>query len=69
MNNVKNWLHGSRDSIEKNETAFLEEQGDLIAVVRKPRTPLRRFFDRYEILQRLYFFRDGKVSARYTSKS
>lgn len=65
MNNVNNWLEGSRGAIEGEETKFLKENDDLIAVVGKPKTPFRRFIDRYKVLQRLNLFRDKKVSACY----
>lgn len=63
VKNVNNWLEGSGGAIEGEEIKFLQENDDLIAVVGKPKTPFRRFIDRYKVLQRLNLFRDKKVSA------
>ena len=66
VENVNNWLEGSGGAIEGEETKFLKENDDLIAVVGKPKAPFRRLIDRYKVLQRLNLFRDKRVSACYT---
>ena len=50
--NVMKWIKGANKKvIEKEEQAFLYKEGDLIPVVPKARTPLRRFIDQFDILR------------------
>lgn len=63
VSNVKKWIEGANKKvIEKEEQAFLQKDGDLIPVVPKARTPLRRFIDKFDILRLPSCLRNRKVS-------
>ena len=63
VSNVKTWIKDANEKvIEKEEQAFLDKDGDLIPVVPKARTPLRRFIDKFDILRLPSCLRDRKVS-------
>ena len=52
VSNVLKWIVGANKKvIEKDEQDFLHKDGDLIPVVPKARTPLRRFIDQFDILR------------------
>ena len=63
VSNVKRWIKSANEKpIEKEELEFLEKKGDLIPVVPKARTPLRRFIDKFDILRLPSCLRDREVS-------
>lgn len=59
--NVKNWLDSSNGAIKDEEAAFIEQEGDLIAIVPRVKTPLRRFIDKFPSIRKISCFRDRKV--------
>lgn len=61
IKNVKQWLDNARRPIEPNEVAFLENQEDLVPVVSKERTPLRRFIDKFNLVRLMSCIRERKV--------
>lgn len=66
---MRNWLEASNDAIEDKEKKFIDVDGDLIPIVPKLKTPLRRFIDRFEILKQISCLTDRKVSPRRTPKT
>ena len=63
VSNVKKWIEGANKKvIEKEEQEFLQKDGDLIPVVPKARTPLRRFIDKFDILRLPNCLRNREVS-------
>ena len=65
IENVKNWLSNMNGPINEKEAAFIEQQGDLFAVVTNPKTPLRRFLDRISFFDAVPCFRPKKVCFAY----
>ena len=62
VSNVMKWIENANEKvIEKEEQAFLYKEGDLIPVVPKARTPLRRFIDHFDILRLPRCLRDRAV--------
>ena len=62
VSNVTKWIKNANEKvIEKEEQQFLYKEGDLIPVVPKARTPLRRFIDHFEILRLPPCLRDRAV--------
>ena len=62
ISNVKKWIEGANKKvIEKEEQEFLHKDWDLIPVVPKARTPLRRFIDKFDILRLPPCLRDRVV--------
>ena len=62
VSNVTNWIGGANEkAIEKIEQQFLYKEGDLIPVVPKARTPLRRFIDHFDFLRLPFCLRDRAV--------
>ena len=65
INNVRQWLDNANDPIAEEEVTFVrkaDQEDDLIPVVSKPKTPLRRFIDRSTLLRLPTCFRERKVS-------
>lgn len=62
IKNVNQWLENAKFPIEPKEVAFLEDHKDLIPVVSKERTPLRRFIDRFDLVKLISCIRERKVS-------
>ena len=62
VRNVKTWLKNSNGAIVDTETGFIEKTGDLIPVVSKNKTPMRRFFDRFDATKKIPCFTNRKVS-------
>ena len=63
VSNVEKWIEGANKKvIEKEEQEFLRKDGDLIPVVPKARTPLRRFIDKFDILRLPSCLRNREVS-------
>lgn len=60
IKNVRNWFEASNDAIVDKEREFIDVDGDLIPIVPKLKTPLHRFFDRFEILKRISCLKDRK---------
>ena len=67
---MKRWFtnHGqSRDgtgtsgAIRPNETSFIKTEGDLVSLVPKLKTPLRRWLDRFDTFLSLKFIQIKKV--------
>lgn len=50
IRNVKQWLTNANSAIDSEEVEFIQNVDDLVPVVPKPKTPLRRWIDRYDIL-------------------
>ena len=66
INNIRTWLYNNNGAIKREEIKFVGEDhdpipGDLMPVVPRQRTPLRRFIDRYQISRILPCFRERKV--------
>lgn len=81
VSNVLKWIEGANKKvIEKDEQEFLQKDWDLIPVVPKARTPLRRFIDHFDVLrlprclrnrvlnQRLYSEEDFEMTSTVYSK-
>lgn len=69
IKNVKTRLSNTNGPIRKEEAAFIEQEGDLIAVVAKEKTPLRRGLERIGLFEALCCFRVGHVSFAYRPAS
>ena len=66
VSNVKKWIEGANKKvIEKEEQQYLDKDWDLIPVVPKARTPLRRFIDKFDILRLPGCLRNRKVGALF----
>lgn len=61
IRNVKNWLHNNNNPIDWEEANFIQQEGDLIPVVPRVKTPLRRFVDKFPSIRKISCFRDRKV--------
>ena len=61
IENVKRWLHDANYPVKEKERQFINKDGDLIPVVPKTKTPLRRLFDRYDWMKKPGFIRQRKV--------
>ena len=68
VENVVQWLENAKNPIRKEEVAYLKAQEDLIALVSKERTPLRRLLDRVNIQRRVPCVRDRKVRHQRASQ-
>lgn len=69
IGNVKNWLYNNNGPIDKEEADFIQHEGDLIPVVPRNKTPLRRFIDRFPSIRKISCFRDRKVRINNIHKS
>ncbi len=62
ISNVKNWFYNACENvIQRKEREFVKKDGDLIPVVPKIKTPLRRFIDKFNILRLWAPLRDRNV--------
>ncbi len=62
VSNVKNWFYNASEKvIHPEEREFIKKDGDLIPVVPKIKTPLRRFIDKFNILRLWAPLRDRHV--------
>ena len=61
---VKTWFSNMNNPIQDEEAAFIKQEGDLIAVVARDKTPLRRFMEK---IGAVCCFRVSKVSFAYRS--
>ena len=61
IRNVKTWLKNSNNPIAKEEVRYIDKEGDLMPMVPKIKTPLRRIMDRYQVLRKFSCFRQTKV--------
>ena len=59
--NVEQWLRNANHPITKEEISFLDQHEDLIPLVSKQRTPLRRFIDKFDLLKLAFCVRNRKV--------
>ncbi|KAL9598672.1 MAG: hypothetical protein Q9219_004341 [cf. Caloplaca sp. 3 TL-2023] len=57
----RNWLANNNQPIRSAEVSFIEEEGDLMPVVPRVKSPLRRLIDRYDTLGRLACWRIKKT--------
>ncbi|KAL9076301.1 MAG: hypothetical protein Q9161_001017 [Pseudevernia consocians] len=63
--NVKRWLENANEKvIQREEKQFIHKDGDLIPVVPKIKTPLRRFIDRFETPRLWRLFRETNINQR-----
>ena len=62
IKNVNQWLENARSPIRSEEVTFLEDHKDLIPVVSKERTPLRRLIDRFDLVKLISCIRERKVN-------
>lgn len=62
IRNVKQWLDNAGGPIHPPEVSFLDKDEDLIPLVCKPRTPLRRFPDRFHFSKLISCLRNRKVN-------
>ena len=61
VQNVKNWLENQNDtSIQDREKQYLEKDGDLMAIVPRPMSLLRRFLESINWLGMLDLFLKDK---------
>lgn len=65
IENVKTWMENNNNPITKGEAKFIHKDSDLMPMVPKIKTPLRRFIDRYQLFRRISCFRERKVHFRY----
>ncbi|KAL6722304.1 hypothetical protein ACLMJK_001411 [Lecanora helva] len=65
IKNVTQWLKNANRPIREEEVAFLNEEDDLIPVVPKQKTPIRRLMDRWSRIKTVWPFRDRKRNARF----
>lgn len=61
IRNVNRWLEASNGAISEKEIQYIRREEDLIPLVSKTKTPLRRFIDRFQIVRRIPCFRNRKV--------
>lgn len=60
--NVKRWFKNANEKvIHGEEKQYIDKDGDLIPVVSKIKTPLRRFIDKFEKPRLLALFRQKDV--------
>lgn len=57
VKNVKNWLFNNNYPIHEAETQFINTDDDLVSLVPKVRTPLRRFLDLFVCFRLFFLFR------------
>ena len=62
VKNVKNWFFNNNYPIHPDEGRFINTDDDLVALVPKIRTPLRRFLDMFDCFRLLSLFRIRPVS-------
>ena len=61
IKNIKTWLENHNNPVTKAEIKFINKEGDLMPMVPKLKSPLRRFIDRYQLFRRISCFRERKV--------
>ena len=62
--NIKRWFYNANDKvIQREEMQFIDMDGDLIPMVPKIKTPLRRFIDKFEKPRLWALFRDRQVGS------
>ena len=54
-------MENNNKPINEGEARFIDKEGDLMPMVPKTKSPLRRFIDRYQLLRRISWFRETKV--------
>lgn len=64
ISNVKRWFRNANEHvIQHEEKQFIDKDGDLIPVVPKTKTPLRRLVDEFGQLRLWALFRDRDVGS------
>ena len=64
ISNIKRWFeNANKKVIQPEEKQFIDKDGDLIPVVPKIKTPLRRLIDKFEKPRLWAFFRDRDVGS------
>jgi len=66
VRNVQNWLHNHGNAIDPDEQAFIDHEGDTIAVVSKQKSLLRLLLERFQPMRSL--FRVGGRADRVDSE-
>ncbi|CAF9936463.1 hypothetical protein IMSHALPRED_010771 [Imshaugia aleurites] len=70
VSNVKRWFANANEKVIQNEEKqFIDKDGDLIPIVSKIKTPLRRFFDKFERPRLWAPFRDIEINERLHGES
>ncbi|CAF9916587.1 MAG: hypothetical protein HETSPECPRED_002956 [Heterodermia speciosa] len=65
IENIKTWLKNNNNPVTKAEIKFINKEGDLMPMVPKIKSPLRRFIDRYQIFRRISCFRVRKLNSTH----
>ena len=65
IDNIKSWLENSNGPITQAEVKFINKEGDLMPLVPKVKSPLRRVLDRYNVFRRIPCFRESKVRTSF----
>lgn len=61
INNVKTWLHHEYNgAIDIHESQYVESTEDLVSIVHKAKTPLRRFLERLKLFRHSRLFRETR---------
>jgi len=66
---VKNWLHNNPGTIVEEEVAFIEKDGDIVSLITRPKSPLRRLIERFPTLRAWAIFRAKPRSTHVTSST
>ena len=56
IRNIREWFKNNNNPIREEEAEFIEKAGDLIPVVPKEKTPLRRFIDKFDCIRSISCF-------------
>ncbi len=68
IENVKQWLQNANDPITSEEVSFIDKHEDLIPMVSREGTPLRRFLlDKFDLLKLTSCIRERKASCSLTT--
>ena len=62
MENVRNWFSNHDQAIRPEECEYINKDGDVIALVPRLKTPLRRFLEHFDCFLLSPLFRVWKVS-------
>lgn len=68
IQNVKQWLQNANDPITSEEVSFIDNHEDLIPMVSREGTPLRRFLlDKFDRLRLTSCIRERKASCNFST--
>lgn len=67
IGNIKNWFISNQDAIELRERKFIDAEGDLIALVARPRSLLYRGLEEVSLIR--YLFRESPRGDRVNCES